>query len=125
VSILSFVRCSPIPCFNPSILETNLEGIFHRVTYCHNNLEIQQLVHTLETTYLTLLLTVNTVLTDNTTGTDVSEELSASIIRVTIRDELGTLAYQATDAHCLVFFHPYNGGTTFLRNVGSYKSHTG
>jgi hypothetical protein len=48
--------------------------------------------------------------------TDVSEELSASIMRVTRIAELGTTL---TDS-C----HPDNGGTTFLRNVGSYKSHT-
>jgi hypothetical protein len=43
--------------------------------------------------------------------TDVSEELSASIIRVTRIGELGTLA--VTD----------DGGATLLRNVGAYKSH--
>jgi hypothetical protein len=43
--------------------------------------------------------------------TDVSEELSASIIRVT---RLGV-----TDS-C----HPNEGSAKFLRNVGSYKSHT-
>jgi hypothetical protein len=42
--------------------------------------------------------------------TDVSEELSASIIRVTRIGELGTLA--VTSNRCT------------LRNVGSYKSHT-
>jgi hypothetical protein len=41
--------------------------------------------------------------------TDVSEELSASFIRVTRIGELGT-----TD-----FCHPENGGAKFLRNVGS------
>jgi hypothetical protein len=47
--------------------------------------------------------------------TDVSEELGASFIRVTRIGELGrTLAvnYQPTHA------------AKFLRNVGSYKSHT-
>jgi hypothetical protein len=38
--------------------------------------------------------------------TDVSEELSASIIRA-----MGD-------------WHPDDGGAKFLRNVGSYKSHT-
>jgi hypothetical protein len=47
--------------------------------------------------------------------TDVSEELSASNIRVTRIGELGTLADSC---------HLDEGGTKFLRNVGSYKSHT-
>jgi hypothetical protein len=42
--------------------------------------------------------------------TDVSDELSASIIRVTRIGELRTLAD--------------DGGDKFFRNVGSYKSHT-
>jgi hypothetical protein len=41
--------------------------------------------------------------------TDVSEEPGASFIRVT----------KITD-----FCHPDEGGARFLRNVGSYKSHT-
>jgi hypothetical protein len=41
-------------------------------------------------------------------GSDVLEELSASIIRVTRTGELGTTLAVAN----------------FLRNVGSYKSHT-
>jgi hypothetical protein len=45
--------------------------------------------------------------------TDVSEELSASNIRVTRIGELGTTV-------C----HPDEGGAEFLRNVGSYKSRT-
>jgi hypothetical protein len=40
---------------------------------------------------------------------DVSEELSASFIRETRIGELG---------------HPNEKGAKFLRNVGSYKSHT-
>jgi hypothetical protein len=47
--------------------------------------------------------------------TDVSEELSASTIRVTRFGELGTLA---------VTGNPDDGGAKFLRSVGSYKSHT-
>jgi hypothetical protein len=48
----------------------------------------------------------------------VSEERSASFIRVTRIGKLGrTLA--VTDS-C----HPDEGGATFLRNVGCYKSHT-
>jgi hypothetical protein len=46
--------------------------------------------------------------------TDVSEELSASFIRMTRVGELGT-----TES-C----HPDEGDATFQRNVGSYKSHT-
>jgi hypothetical protein len=49
---------------------------------------------------------------------DVSEELSTSFIRVTRIDELGTTAV-ITDSR-----HPDEGGATFPRNVGSYKSHT-
>jgi hypothetical protein len=47
--------------------------------------------------------------------TDDKEELSASFISVTRICELGT-----TLAVC----HPDEGGAKFLRNVGSYKSHT-
>jgi hypothetical protein len=46
-------------------------------------------------------------------GTDVSEELSASIIRVTITGEVGTTLVVTS-----------NRVATFLRNVSSYKSHT-
>jgi hypothetical protein len=53
--------------------------------------------------------------------TGVSEELSASIIRVTI-GELGTLA--ATSNRRTDSCFPDDGGAKFLRNVGSYKSHT-
>jgi hypothetical protein len=48
--------------------------------------------------------------------TDISEELSASIIRVTRISELGTLAVTAAADD--------DGGAKFLRNVDSYKSHT-
>jgi hypothetical protein len=48
--------------------------------------------------------------------TDVSEELSASYIRVTRIGELGTTLAVASP--------PDDGGAKFLRNVGSYKSHT-
>jgi hypothetical protein len=48
----------------------------------------------------------------------VSEELGASIIRVTRIGEIGT-TFQFTDS-C----HPDDGGAKFLRNIGSYKSHT-
>jgi hypothetical protein len=46
---------------------------------------------------------------------NVSEERSASIIRVVGIGELGTTL---TDS-C----HPDDGGATFLLNFGSYKSH--
>jgi hypothetical protein len=46
---------------------------------------------------------------------DVSEELSASIIRVTRIGELGTtFSYPC---------HPDDGGAKFIRNVNSYKIH--
>jgi hypothetical protein len=48
--------------------------------------------------------------------TDVSKELSASIIRVT---RIGELRTTLTDS-C----HPDDGGTMFHRNVFYYKSHT-
>jgi hypothetical protein len=52
--------------------------------------------------------------------TDVSEKLRASIIRVTRLGELRTtLAVTDTDS-C----HLEDGGATFHRNIGSYKSHT-
>jgi hypothetical protein len=48
--------------------------------------------------------------------TDVSEVLSTSIIRVTRIGELGTTLADSC--------HPDDGGTKFLQNIGSYKSHT-
>jgi hypothetical protein len=51
--------------------------------------------------------------------TNVSEELSASFIKVTKIGELGT-TQAATSNRC----HPDEGGAKFLLNVGSYKSHT-
>jgi hypothetical protein len=48
--------------------------------------------------------------------TDVSEELSASIIKLT---RIGCYLLLATDS-C----HPDDGGATFIRNVCLYKSHT-
>jgi hypothetical protein len=48
--------------------------------------------------------------------TDVSEELSTSFIRVTRIGEVGTTL--------AVTSNPAEGGAKFLRNVGSYKSHT-
>jgi hypothetical protein len=46
--------------------------------------------------------------------TQVSEEHTASIIRVTRIRELGTLADSC---------HSDDGGDMLLRNIGSYKSH--
>jgi hypothetical protein len=58
--------------------------------------------------------------------TDVSEELSASIIRVTI-DELGTPLVVTSNRSTFLFTdssHSDDGGSRLLGNVGSYKSHT-
>jgi hypothetical protein len=79
--------------------------------------------------------------------TDVSEEPGASFIRVTKIGELGAtqaatsnrrtlrrntkylvlgISSQRTSVVTVVtdFCHPDEGGARFLRNVGSYKSHT-
>jgi hypothetical protein len=57
--------------------------------------------------------------------TDVSEEPSASFIRVTKIGELGTPLAATSNRRTLrsVSCHPDDGGATFLRNVGCYKSH--
>jgi hypothetical protein len=69
---------------------------------------------------------------------DVSQELSASFITVTIIGELRTTLAVTRNRQMLRrntylqlafflvhrFFHPDEGGGKFLRNVGSYKSHT-
>jgi hypothetical protein len=52
---------------------------------------------------------------------DVSEENSATIIRVTRKGELGTTHAATSNRHV---GHPDEGGARFFRNVGSYKSHT-
>jgi hypothetical protein len=67
-------------------------------------------------------------------GTDVSEELSASFIRMTRIGELGTTlaatSYRCTQLACQSCSqftdscHPDEGGAKFLRKVGFYKSHT-
>jgi hypothetical protein len=54
--------------------------------------------------------------------TDVSEELSAYFIRVTRIGELGTTL--AVTSNWRALRKKYQGGAKFLRNVGSYKSHT-
>jgi hypothetical protein len=51
--------------------------------------------------------------------TYVTEKLSTSFIRVTRIGELGTLTFLFHR-----FCHTDEGGAKFLRNVGSYKSHT-
>jgi hypothetical protein len=56
--------------------------------------------------------------------TDVSEELSSSIIRMTRIGELGTLAVTSNRRTLQKSCHPDEGGAKFLRNVDSYKSHT-
>jgi hypothetical protein len=56
----------------------------------------------------------------------------ASFIRVTKIGELGTTQAATINRRTLrrntmyffVFLHPDEGGARFLRNVGSYKSHT-
>jgi hypothetical protein len=53
--------------------------------------------------------------------TDVSEELNASIIRMTRIGELGTLAVTSNRR---TLRRNDDGGAQFLRKVGSYKSHT-
>jgi hypothetical protein len=55
--------------------------------------------------------------------TDVSEELSTSIIRVTRIGELGTTL--AVTSNRRTFFVPcVDGGANFPRKVRSYTSHT-
>jgi hypothetical protein len=58
--------------------------------------------------------------------TDVSEERNASTIRMTIISELGTTLAVTSNRRTLRrnSCHPDDGGATFLRNVGSYRSHT-
>jgi hypothetical protein len=65
--------------------------------------------------------------------TEVSEERSASIIWVTRICELGTTLAIASNqctqrsfaSYCYSsYFHLDDGDATFLRNVGSHKSHT-
>jgi hypothetical protein len=53
--------------------------------------------------------------------TDVSEELSASFIRVRKIGELGRTLAVTNNRRTQ---HPDEGGAKFLRIVGSYKSHT-
>jgi hypothetical protein len=61
--------------------------------------------------------------------TDVSEEPSASVIRVTRIGELGTTPAANSNRRTLRrnrtdSCHPDEGGAKFLRNVGIYMSHT-
>jgi hypothetical protein len=59
------------------------------------------------------------------TRTDVSEELNASVIRVTRICELGTmLAVTINRSTLRRNANPDEGGAKFFRNVGSYNSHT-
>jgi hypothetical protein len=62
-------------------------------------------------------------------GTDASEELSASKIRMTRIDELGkTLAVTSNRRtprkNTWYSCHPDEWGPKFLRNVSTYKGHT-
>jgi hypothetical protein len=60
--------------------------------------------------------------------TEVSEEPGASFIRVTKIGELGKTQAATSNRRALQrntnFCHPDEGVARFLRNVGSYKSHT-
>jgi hypothetical protein len=59
--------------------------------------------------------------------TDVSEKLGAYFIRVTRIDELGTTLVVTSSRRTLrriTTCHLDEGGAKFLRNVGSYNSHT-
>jgi hypothetical protein len=58
--------------------------------------------------------------------TDVSEELSATFIRVTRIGELGTTLAITSNRRMLrrKTIYPDEGGSKFLQKVGSYKSHT-
>jgi hypothetical protein len=55
---------------------------------------------------------------------DVSEEPSASQLRVTRIGGLGTkVGLTGECSEFISFYHPDDGSARFLRNVGSYKSH--
>jgi hypothetical protein len=57
--------------------------------------------------------------------TDISQEVSASFIRVTRIGEIGTtIAVTSYSYRCTYYCHPDEGGVKFFRNVGPYKSHT-
>jgi hypothetical protein len=55
---------------------------------------------------------------------DVSEELSASFIRATRIGELGTTLAVTSNRRFTESCHPDEGSAKFIRNVGSYNSHT-
>jgi hypothetical protein len=58
--------------------------------------------------------------------TNVSDERSSSIIRVTRIGELGRTLAVTSNRRKLrrnIYCHPDDGGATFLQNVGSYKNH--
>jgi hypothetical protein len=56
--------------------------------------------------------------------TDVSEELSASFIRMTRIGELGTTLVATSNLQFTDSSHPDEGDAKLLRNVCSCKSHT-
>jgi hypothetical protein len=55
---------------------------------------------------------------------NVLEEHITSIIRVKRISKLGTLAVTSNCKLLTDSFHPDGAGDTFLRNAGSYMSHT-
>jgi hypothetical protein len=57
-------------------------------------------------------------------GTDVSQHLNASIIMVPRIDEIGTISVTTTTTTTTDSSHSDDGDANFLRNVGSFKSHT-
>jgi hypothetical protein len=60
--------------------------------------------------------------------TDISEELSASIVKATRICKLGATLVVTSNRRTLLrntySCHPDDGGAKFLRNVCSYKNHT-
>jgi N12 class adenine-specific DNA methylase len=56
-------------------------------------------------------------------GTDMLAELIASIMRVTRIGKLGTTLAVTSNRKLTDSCHCDNGGSMFLQNVGSYKSH--
>jgi hypothetical protein len=57
--------------------------------------------------------------------TDVSKERVASIFRAEeITQAKKNLINRLTYPRSRYFFYPEDGGSTFLRNVGFYKTHT-
>jgi hypothetical protein len=100
--------------------------IYSFVTICHITITIQYIIHR---PVFGTIVSSGKLRPVALVRTDVSEELSATFIRVTRIGELvTTLAVTSnrrtlrrnTKSPC----HPDEGGADFPRNVGSYKSHT-